>query len=126
MRVGGNTAGVAVRWAAGSDDEAVDHYEIERNGQIVGSTPGLGFDDFGVTALTTVGYRVVTVDTSGNRGPSLPVNAVAGRRDAAVRRAGPQAQRARRPGDGVVGRRRATTAGSAPIGSCATARSSAT
>ncbi len=76
VSVGGSTAGVSVRWAAGSDDEAVDHYEIERNGQIVGSTPGLGFDDFGVTALTTVGYRVVTVDTSGNRGPSLAVNAV--------------------------------------------------
>ena len=51
VRVSGNTAGVAVRWEAGSDDEGVDHYDVERDGQLIGSTPGLGFDDAGVASL---------------------------------------------------------------------------
>lgn len=76
VTVNGNTAGVNVRWAAGSDDEGVDHYDIERDGQVVGSTPGLTFNDFGVVALVTPSYRVTTVDTSANRGPSLPVSTV--------------------------------------------------
>ncbi len=75
VQVSGNTAGVAVRWAAGSDDEGVDRYDVERDGQLVGSTPGLAFDDGGVASLVTPSYRVVTVDTSGNRGPSIPVTA---------------------------------------------------
>ena len=74
VRVSGNTAGVAVRWEAGSDDEGVDRYDVERDGQLVGSTPGLAFDDLGVASLVTPSYRVVTVDTSGNRGPSIPVS----------------------------------------------------
>ena len=74
VRVTGNTAGVAVRWEAATDDEAVDHYDVERDGQLVGSTPGLGFDDAGVASLVTPSYRVVAVDTSGNRGVSIPVS----------------------------------------------------
>lgn len=73
LRVSGNTAGVAVRWEAGSDDEGVDRYDVERDGQLVGSTPGLAFDDVGVASLVNPSYRVVTVDTSGNRGASIPV-----------------------------------------------------
>ncbi len=76
VRLSGSTAGVSVGWSAGSDDEGVDHYDVERDGQVVGSSAGVGFNDFGVTALTTTSYRVVTVDTSGNRAPSLPVTAV--------------------------------------------------
>jgi Gametolysin peptidase M11 len=76
VRLSGNTAGVAVRWAAASDDEGVDHYDVERNGVVIGSTPGVGFDDLGVAALTTVSYRVITVDTSANRGPSPAVSTV--------------------------------------------------
>jgi hypothetical protein len=74
VRVSGDTAGVAVRWEAGSDDEGVDHYDVERDGQLVGSTPGLAFDDPGVASLVAPSYRVVTVDTSANRGPSIPVS----------------------------------------------------
>jgi hypothetical protein len=76
VRVAGNTTGVNVQWAAGSDDEGVDRYDIERDGQVVGTTPGLVFNDFAVAALVTPSYRVTTVDTSGNRGPSLPVSTV--------------------------------------------------
>lgn len=76
VRLSGSTAGVALRWAPGSDDEGVDHYDVERDGQVVGSTPGLSFDDLSVAALTTVIYRVTSVDASGNRGPSLPASAV--------------------------------------------------
>ena len=74
VRVSGNTAGVSVRWETASDDEGVDHYDVERDGQLIGSTPGLAFDDLGVASLVTPSYRVVTVDTSGNRGASIPVS----------------------------------------------------
>ena len=75
VRLAGDTAGVAVRWEAGRDDEGIDHYDVERDGQLVGSTPGLAFDDAAVASLVTPSYRVVTVDTSGNRGASVPVSA---------------------------------------------------
>jgi chitodextrinase len=74
VRLSGDTAGAAVRWEAGTDDEGVDHYDVERDGQLIGTTPGLAFDDAGVTSLLTPSYRVITVDTSGNRGASPPVS----------------------------------------------------
>lgn len=68
----GDTNAVALRWPAASDDDGVDHYEVERDGAIIGTTTGLSFDDERVAELTTTAYRVIAVDRSGNRGASDP------------------------------------------------------
>jgi hypothetical protein len=67
VQVTGNTNVVALRWGAAADDEAIADYQVERDGVVVGTTPGLSFDDTGVAALVTASYRVIAVDTSGNR-----------------------------------------------------------
>ncbi len=72
----GDTNAVVLRWAAAADDEAVAHYEVLRDGVLVGTTPGLSFEDTRVAALTETTYRVTAVDTSGNRGAPLSVRAV--------------------------------------------------
>ncbi|HEV7806203.1 MAG TPA: hypothetical protein VGO80_10310 [Solirubrobacteraceae bacterium] len=73
VRVSGDTNAVAVQWTAATDDEAVDHYEVQRDGVTVGSTPGLRFDDTRVADVTTATYTVTAVDTSANRTASPPV-----------------------------------------------------
>ena len=72
LTLSGNSNAVALRWAAATDDEAIAGYDIERNGVVVGTTPGVTFDDRTVAAVSTATYRVLAVDTSGNRTPSAP------------------------------------------------------
>lgn len=74
----GDTARVRLVWAAASDDDAIDHYEIERDGAIIASTPSLVFDDERVAEITRAAYRVIAVDRSANRTASTVVNVTLG------------------------------------------------
>ncbi|MCW2985300.1 MAG: Peptidase gametolysin [Conexibacter sp.] len=60
---------VHVSWSPATDDTAVDHYDIERDGAVVAGrgAEATGFDDV-VPGPRTVSYRVVAVDAAGNRG----------------------------------------------------------
>lgn len=60
---------VHVRWTTATDDVGVDHYEVERDGVVVGRTaaPTTAYDD-AVQGPRTVRYRVLAVDAAGNRG----------------------------------------------------------
>jgi chitodextrinase len=60
---------VTVTWAASSDNVAVDHYSLERDGVVVASPPGTTHLDTGLVPGTTYDYVVRAVDTSGNTGP---------------------------------------------------------
>jgi hypothetical protein len=74
LAAGGNTNAVTLTWSAAADDDAVDHYDVERDAAIVGATRGLSFVDTRVAELAMPVYRVIAVDRSGNRGASAPVN----------------------------------------------------
>ncbi len=62
---------VSLSWWEATDDTALDRYEIERDGRVVATTAGTSYED-AVTGPVTVIYRVVAVDTSGNRAASSP------------------------------------------------------
>jgi hypothetical protein len=59
---------VHVHWLPSSDDVGLARYEVERDGATVGDVPAdaTAFDD-AVTGPGTVRYRVIAIDTSGNR-----------------------------------------------------------
>ena len=65
---------VSLSWQEATDDERLAHYEIERNGRIVGSTTALTYLD-AVPGPATVSYRVVAVDAAGNRTAIGPTTA---------------------------------------------------
>lgn len=65
----GSTGGVHLSWTPGTDDVAVDHYQLTRDGVPVGTATGLAFDDPNVQSLTQTSYGVSSVDTSGNTSP---------------------------------------------------------
>jgi Gametolysin peptidase M11 len=69
----GDSRGADLHWTASSDDESVDHYEVERSGTVVASTPELQFKDDRVAELAEASYRVIAVDPTGNRGASEAV-----------------------------------------------------
>jgi hypothetical protein len=64
----GDSNGATFTWSAATDDDAVDHYEIERDGTIIGTTRSLSFSDTRVADVVVSLYRVAAVDRSGNRG----------------------------------------------------------
>ena len=66
----GDTRAVVLSWSAAGDDEAVDHYEVARDGAPIGATAGLSFTDTNTASLVSATYEVVAVDTSANRGPA--------------------------------------------------------
>jgi hypothetical protein len=68
----GDTNAVTLTWSAATDDDAVDHYDVERDGTIVGTTRGVSFSDTRVAELAVPVYRVIAVDPTGNRGASAP------------------------------------------------------
>lgn len=69
----GDSNGVTLTWLAATDDDAVDHYDVERDGSILGSTPDLSFSDTRVAELAAPVYRVIAVDRGGNRKASAPL-----------------------------------------------------
>jgi hypothetical protein len=72
----GDTNAATLRWSAATDDDAVDHYDVERDAATIGATRGLSFGDARVAELTAPVYRVIAVDRSGNRAASVPLNVV--------------------------------------------------
>ena len=65
---------VTLSWDAATDDMAVDHYNIYRNGLFVGTnTSDLGYGDTGLSRSTTYEYTVTAVDTSDNEGPGTTI-----------------------------------------------------
>lgn len=73
VRVVGDTSGTRVSWSGSTDNDRVSHYEVQRDGVAIGTTPQLSFDDDRVEQLLRASYRVVAVDAAGNRGTSAPV-----------------------------------------------------
>jgi Gametolysin peptidase M11 len=71
----GDTNAVTLTWSPATDDDAVDHYDVERDAAIIGTTSALSFSDARVADLTVPAYRVIAVDRSGNRGASAPLHA---------------------------------------------------
>ena len=62
-------------WNANTESD-LDHYNIYRNGNLIGTSQMAVFNDTGLTASTTYTYEVSAVDTSGNEGiKSMLVNA---------------------------------------------------
>ncbi len=75
VSLSGDTNAVALGWPPADDDEAVSQYEVKRDGVLIGTTPGLRFDDARTAELTSTTYEVTAVDTSGNRGAPAVVTA---------------------------------------------------
>jgi chitodextrinase len=61
-----STSQVNLAWSASTDDGAVVSYGVFRDGVQIGSTPGTGFANTGLTAGTTYAYAVRAVDAAGN------------------------------------------------------------
>ena len=76
VRGGGDTRSITLNWTPASDDEMMAHYEVERDGLVIGTTPGLTFSDTRVAELTATTYRVRAVDASGNRGEPVELRVV--------------------------------------------------
>ncbi|HHB1427570.1 TPA: glycosyl hydrolase family 18 protein [Serratia odorifera] len=58
---------LTLSWQASTDNVAVQHYQIYRNGQPTKTTALTSFTDSGLTAATRYQYQVAAVDTSGNQ-----------------------------------------------------------
>jgi hypothetical protein len=73
LRVLASVGRASLSWQEATDDERLAHYEIERDGAIVGSTTALSYTD-AISGPVTVSYRVYAVDAAGNRtaiGPTV-------------------------------------------------------
>ena len=57
---------VSLTWTASTDNVAVDHYDVLRNGTDIGSSTTTSFTDAAVVQGQSYSYRVVAFDTSGN------------------------------------------------------------
>ena len=60
-------------WEAATDAKGISGYEVERDGVVVARTSAMEARDTGLPRGRDVGYRVVAVDTDGNRTASEPV-----------------------------------------------------
>jgi chitodextrinase len=72
---------IVLRWDASTDNLGVDHYEISRDGEVVGTKDDTGagqywFTDAELTAGTEYAYEVVAIDAAGNRSEASTVAAV--------------------------------------------------
>ena len=101
-------------WTKASDNYAVDHYRILRDGVEVATRTGLSFADAGRSPMTTYAYQIIAVDGSGNEGPAAaasaktPPSAPTSRRRRAVRRS---RRRSARPRPSCTGPPPTTTSG---------------
>jgi chitodextrinase len=65
----------SISWTASTDNVAVDHYDVYRDGVHVGTTTTPSFNDSGLTQETTYAYTVVAVDgASLASAPSAPLS----------------------------------------------------
>jgi fibronectin type 3 domain-containing protein len=60
---------VHLRWNASTDNAAVHHYTVFRDGDALASTTSTTLDDAAVTQGDTYAYKIVAYDTSGNPSP---------------------------------------------------------
>ncbi|MES9945689.1 MAG: endo alpha-1,4 polygalactosaminidase [Candidatus Thiodiazotropha sp.] len=67
---------VTLSWSAATDNVGIDHYQITRNGDAVGTTETTAFTDNAVSEETDYTYHVIAIDAAGNRTSSdaLPVS----------------------------------------------------
>ena len=63
---------ISLSWVASSDASGIDHYQILRDGNPIGTASGTSFSDQSVAATTTYSYQVVALDGAGNQ--SQPSN----------------------------------------------------
>ena len=68
---------VNVSWTASSDNVGVDHYNVLRNGALVGSPAASPYSDSAASAGTTYTYCVVAYDAAGNTSEVPPGSACA-------------------------------------------------
>ena len=66
---------LSLQWEPASDNVQVAEYKIYRDGNLVGSTGTIGFDDSGLTPARRYSYSVSARDISGNE--SFPATAIA-------------------------------------------------
>ena len=70
---------VVIRWGAATDNIGVDHYEVSRDGSVIGTKTGgvstYWFTDANLDSGTTYNYSVVAVDLAGNRGEAVTLDA---------------------------------------------------
>ncbi len=65
---------IVLHWTASLNPRALaDHFEIERDGQVIATDEDLWFTDTGLSAATTFGYRVRPVTADGTPGPWSPL-----------------------------------------------------
>ena len=67
---------VTLTWLDADDNWTIDHYDILRNGVIVGDSTFSVFTDSGLSAGEIYNYQVVAVDPAGNRSPGSNLIAV--------------------------------------------------
>jgi chitodextrinase len=65
-----------LQWTAATDNVAVDHYEINRDGVMVGTSNSLTYTDTGLTLGTIYNYTVDAVDAAGNQSSISAAKAV--------------------------------------------------
>ncbi len=72
METWNERSGVALRWAPSQDDGLISHYEVLREGKVIGYTAiGAFYFDPGVSIDNR--YEIVAVDGDGNRSPAAAV-----------------------------------------------------
>ena len=59
--------GFSVTWSPSTDNVAVKHYNVYRNGAYVATTKGTSYTFNGLPALTTHSIRVMAIDSANNR-----------------------------------------------------------
>ncbi|RMG37298.1 MAG: hypothetical protein D6732_06945, partial [Methanobacteriota archaeon] len=72
---------IDLSWTANTEPD-LDHYNIYRDGVLIGTSTTNSFSDVGLSSATTYTYEVSAVDTSSNEGlKSAPVSATTGSPD---------------------------------------------
>ena len=59
-----------ISWVASTDNVGVNHYDVYRDGVLVGSSPTASFNDSGLTQQTSYTYTVVAVDAANLSSPT--------------------------------------------------------
>lgn len=58
---------VSLAWSASTDNVGVKHYEILRDGQVIGESTTTKFDDLAVAEKTAYTYQIRAIDFAGNQ-----------------------------------------------------------
>ena len=55
---------VDLSWTASTSAVGIGHYDVLRNGAVIGQAPGTAYSDTTVTGGNTYSYSVVAIDTT--------------------------------------------------------------